>query len=613
MAETATVDFTVKNLKCEPDFEVFRESSIPENIKSLLTEASKNGTGNPGSLDICVTPKDSRLKDYILIVECKADSTNHQSPDPMTQNLKDIKRYAVDGARWYAESLKEEYNVIFIGVSGQPGGLVVSSFLWKKDADTFEELFPRSSEEFSIKPAAEYFKKAVGPIFVKTEKETLAFAKKLHEILRDKAKLSESEKPLLVSGTLLALQSEKFNFTLNTKSPQVQNEWLQAINDSLEAKSIPGEKRNLLERTYENIANHPNLKNGTDSGSSVLKILSKELRDFFGLTDHALVDFDFIGSFYGEFLKYTGGDKKSLGIVLTPKHITELFSEIAAVKASTRVFDPCTGTGGFLVSAMHKMLKNASEEDSVKIKSNNLVGVEADPKMFTLAASNMILRGDGQSNIYHGSCFDKEVRTAVKEKKCNVGMVNPPYGSKNTDEAELRFVCAMLDCLTPEATGIAIVPLSCAIGTGKKAQADKRSILDKHSLVGVMTMPPELFYPTGTNTCIMVFKTGVPNKDNKTWFANWKDDGFVKTKTAGRSDIGRTWPDKMKEWVTAFKDKDQSKGILKHVEATDEWLWEAHVPTDYSAITPEDFFKTVYEFSLYSSMLHSEAMGGAGK
>lgn len=608
MAETATVDYTVKALNCEPDFDIFREGSIPTNIKNLLANASKKGSGFHGSLDICVIPKDSSLQKYILIVECKWSATDHESPHfkNTEPDQKNASKYAVDGALWYAKYLCKEYNVIAIGVSGEPGSIVVSSFLWKKGANSFEELFPRQSGDFSVKTVCEYFKKAVGTPVVKTEKETLAFAANLHEILRDKAKLSESEKPLLVSGTLLALQSEKFKTILDTKASQVHVEWFQAIKESLESKSIPEEKRKLMERTYDSIANHPNLKNKIGSDSSVLKFLSIALRNFFELTDHALTNFDFIGSFYGEFLKYTGGDKKSLGIVLTPRHITELFSAIASVDKNTRVFDPCTGTGGFLVSAMHRMLIGSSEEESKNIKSHNLVGVEADPKMFTLAASNMILRGDGQSNIYHGSCFDKEIMSKVKGKNCNVGMVNPPYGSKNKDEAELKFVKAMLDCLSPGGIGIAIVPLSCAIGTDKNTKADKQSILDNHSLVGVMTMSPELFYPTGTNTCIMVFTAGVPNGDNKTWFANWKNDGFVKTKNAGRSDIKNTWPEKMKEWVSAFKDKDQTKGILKHVEATDEWLWEAYASTDYSTITPEDFFKTAYEFSLYSNMLYLE-------
>ena len=58
--------------------------------------------------------------------------------------------------------------------------------------------------------------------------------------------------------------------------------------------------------------------------------------------------YDVFGEFYIEFLRYAYNDKK-LGIVLTPKHITELFCDIAGVSKESVVFDNCCGTGGFLI------------------------------------------------------------------------------------------------------------------------------------------------------------------------------------------------------------------------------------------------------------------------
>src|SRR5690606_15146281 len=158
--------------------------------------------------------------------------------------------------------------------------------------------------------------------------------------------------------------------------------------------------------------------------------------------------FDVVGQFYGEFLKYTGGDKKALGIVLTPRHVTELFAEIANVNKKSKVVDICAGTGGFLISAMRRMMKDAvTEKDRAAIRKYGLMGVEQQPNMFALAASNMILRGDGKANLHQGSCFDDAITKAIKAHGCDTGMLNPPFSQGDADLHELYFVKRMLDCL----------------------------------------------------------------------------------------------------------------------------------------------------------------------
>ena len=61
---------------------------------------------------------------------------------------------------------------------------------------------------------------------------------------------------------------------------------------------------------------------------------------------------DYLGRFYGEFVSYSGGDGQALGVVLTPRHITELFCELVDLKPTDVIFDPCCGTGGFLISGI---------------------------------------------------------------------------------------------------------------------------------------------------------------------------------------------------------------------------------------------------------------------
>ena len=80
------------------------------------------------------------------------------------------------------------------------------------------------------------------------------------------------------------------------------------------------------------------------------------------------------------------------------------------ISKNSKVLDPCAGTGGFLISAMHRMFKKASTSSEKNlIKSKGLVGVEDQPHMYALAASNMILRGDGKANLIQGDSFNKSV------------------------------------------------------------------------------------------------------------------------------------------------------------------------------------------------------------
>ena len=132
--------------------------------------------------------------------------------------------------------------------------------------------------------------------------------------------------------------------------------------------------------------------------------------------------YDILGQFYIEFLRYANNDK-GLGIVLTPPHITELFSDIANVNRGSVVLDNCTGTGGFLISAMRKMIKDAKGDSKKEkqIKDKQLIGIEFQHEIFALICSNMYIHGDGRSNLIKGSCFDNKIINQVKNFKPKTG------------------------------------------------------------------------------------------------------------------------------------------------------------------------------------------------
>lgn len=597
---------------------VEEQKSETEAIRRLLRNGSKSKAGGAGSPEFIITCP-AKSPDFVILVECKAHTTDHDSPmvsktlsgedlkEDEANCIKRLTRYGVDGVLHYASLLSKEYNVIAVAVSGETKvGMRVSAFLHSKGGKHPKPLLSKidGAPIEEILPWKDFLDHAVFDPAVRLARleDLMAFARELHVFMRDHAKLTESEKPLLVSGTLIALQNKPFAAVYDLYSvEELPKAWMQAIRDEIHAAEIPQAKKDNMTQPYASISVHPELGKITvkwDKGVLYELIRMVQLRAAPLMT--AEEGTDILGQFYGEFLKYTGGDKKALGIVLTPRHITELFALLANAQKKSTVLDICAGTGGFLVSAMSQMMRGANTETERKrIKMKGLIGIEQQPNMFALAASNMILRGDGKANLFQGSCFEPAITTAVAKFKADVGMLNPPFSQGDADLHELRFVQQMLSLLTNGATGIAIVPMSCAISPHPL----REELLREHTLEAVMSMPTELFYPVGVVTCVMVFTAHLPHKvsNRKTWFGYWKDDGFVKTKHKGRVDQNGAWPGIRERWVSSFLNREVHPGesVLKTVTAADEWCAEAYMETDYSTLTPQDLEDEIKKYVVY--------------
>ncbi len=317
---------------------------------------------------------------------------------------------------------------------------------------------------------------------------------------------------------------------------------------------------------------------------------------------------DYLGRFYGEFMSYSGGDGQSLGIVLTPKHITELFCDLAELKPTDTVLDPCCGTGGFLIAAMHDMVQKAENSHQERsIRKNQLHGLELQPYMFTIATTNMILRGDGKSNLEQED-FLKNNSFQLQEKSCTVGMMNPPYsmGSKsNPSLYEINFTEHLLDSIVEDGKVIVIVPQSSMVGKSKEEKTIKANILKNHSLEGVITLNKNTFYGVGTNPCIAVFTAGVPHyKDKEVKFINFENDGFEVQKHRGLVETINAKDRKQHLLDVWFNKIDaETKFCVKTtIEDTDEWLHSFYYFND-EIPTEEEFEKTIadyltFEFSM---------------
>lgn len=586
-------EFTEKNYFCIEEY-----TSDNPMIDQLLKNASKSGVG-VGKPDFIITYSKSNL---IIIIEAKPK--NHDKAE----------REAVH----YASYISKQFDVLALAISGETSkDFKVTTYYWKKGNDSCENINVGRIAKFS-----EYqdilLIKTNGVSFDK--QKVMKCVKQLNEDMRDYAAMSNADKSSLFSGILIALKDENFRNDYNAlnskkeyKIPDTSNfpeeilteRLLYTIKSVLVKQGIPAKKIDYLTNYYK-VAIDKEVFKKVD-----LSIKINPLR-YFIIVIHQNIfihfdashSFDIMGSVYSEFLNYGGGDEKN-GIVITPHHITDLFCELAKLNPKSKVVDICTGTGGFLISAMKYMIDKANFDEALieDIKANNLIGIEKDEKMYSLAVANMILRKDGQSHLYHANCFDDDIFHEVKMLSPNAAFINPPYALNDNNQKELCFVERMLDLLTIGGTGIAIVPLSCAINPKGHVQKMKKQILTKHTLIAVMTMPEDLFQPTvGTNTCIMIFEAHKPhNSEIETWFGYWRNDGYELTSSAGRIDINNKWEGIKDTWIKAYHNRKEIPGLSlkKSITATDEWCAEAYMETDYNTITQSDFERELRKYAAF--------------
>lgn len=565
------------------------EEQISDNprIKKLLKTASKSGDGC-GFPEFIISIKDA--PELIIVIECKAKNKFHESKD-----LNKPKEYAVDGALLYSQYLSKEFDVLSIGASGEnKKELRITHHLQLKNSlDAPIKKF--SNKLFNINDYLEKYRTS-DEKFRQDYDNLLSFSKDLNKIFHKK-KITESDRALLIGGILIALENQPFRKTFKDyiKDGDLSKELFGKIEMQYGNDGISGEKLTAVMEKLAFIKSHPNLSKGLFL-MELIKDIDNNINSF--IRTHKY--YDVLGELYVEFLRYANSDK-GLGIVLTPRHITEFMVKLAEVDEKSVVYDNCTGTGGFLVSAMRLMIDkaNGNQKRINAIKQKQLVGTEFQPNIYTLAISNMFIHQDGKTNVLKGDCFDPEIIKKVKKKKPNVGLLNPPYKSdKREDIEELAFILNNLECLQQGSKCVAIVPMSLALESKGRILELKRKLFENHTLDAVLSMPDELFHNSKVNqaVCIMVFTASKKHRSDKTtFFGYFKDDGFTKVKNKGRIDLFNKWGKIEKEWIKLYLNKKDLVGVSinKTVSYDDEWCAEAYMKTDYSDLTEEDFEKTV--------------------
>lgn len=615
-------DLWVHDLLKEAGIKLDAQGSEVKEIDKALKTASKRGTGKVGFPEYV-----GIVKDFIIVIEDKPKLENHVKYDSnklISLETKDVVEFAVNGALFYAKHLIQNttYKKVFaFGVSGNEKNHRITPLFVDDRQNLFDQLEDvESFISFNEKNIDEYYLCDVLKESSDKEKELeeiLADAKVLHEHLRNYGNMKDEEKPLVVSGILLALRERDHgNFSIDslngdtfvTDGQKIYN----AIESSFKRTDLsPITKIDKILSQFAIIKDSTKLneKNAT-LGETPLKFFAKFLDEkLYKSIKYTRSAEDYLGRFYGEFMRYSGGSGQTLGIVLTPRHITELFCDLLDLKTTDRIFDPCCGTGGFLVAALHKMLSQSTKESEQQhIRKNQLFGIELRPDMFTVATTNMILRGDGKSNLHCDDFLAKNPKQLQTDFRATVGMLNPPYSQgtkKDPSLYEIAFTEHLLDSLLPNSRCAVIVPQSSMTGKSKEEQQIKNSILKKHTLEGTIMLQKDTFYGIGVIPCIAVFTAGVPHDKEKICkFVNFEDDGFKVSPHIGLLET-ESAKDKKQHLLDVWFNRIEAPTkfcVKTTITAEDEWLhsfyyFNDEIPTD------KDFEKTVgdyltFEFSM---------------
>lgn len=376
---------------------------------------------------------------------------------------------------------------------------------------------------------------------------------------------------------------------------------------------------------YKNVFDNQNIRNlAAPALREILSCVEHDILPF--INDKSTAGQDLLNLFFITFNKYVGKADKNQAF--TPDHITDFMTKITGVNYKSRILDACCGSGSFLVRAMTTALDDApNAKAQEKIKRDHIFGIEWDESIFGLAMTNMLIHGDGNSNIQNGNCFDYK-DWIMDTARPNIILMNPPYNcqrismdkeyvktwtaSQKEDPSKglyfVKWIADIINEMESTATLAILLPVACAIGNSSKIKSLKEEILKENTLDAVFTLPNEIFYPgASASACCMIFKLGVPHKmSGKTFFGYYKEDGFKKKKNLGRVEQtdanGKSkWTPIEKEWISLYQNREVKPGMsaVANVGPEDEWLAENFMETDYSKLQTSDFQKNINNYLAY--------------
>lgn len=635
------------------DYKLEQEDLNTEIDKALNDYCSKNGGVGGNRPDVKLLLQDKNLNYYPVLIEYKGYKdklvkldANGQVDNKTTKNepnFKNINSYAVNGAVHYANAILHHTNysdIIAIGMTGfknesgkiehEIGVYYVSksnfgvgqkvgeytdfSFLKKTYFDSFVEKIK------SLQLAQE----EIDRLKEQREKEINASLVKLNnDIYQNEKGLGENDRVYLVAASIIATLGvpgkvkplEKSDLISSTEEGNTDGEiMVRKIKAFLSEKNLPTDKRDLILRTLQNTLLIDNI-NKVENGESQLKRVFTKIVDDLGIYYKIGLTTDFTGKLFNEMYGWLGFTQDKLNdVVLTPSYVATLLVKLARVNRKSYVWDFATGSAGLLVAAMNEMLIDAKNnikspeellKKQVEIKAKQLLGIELLPGVYMLAILNMILMGDGSSNILNKNSlteFDGNYGFGKKDEKfpADAFVLNPPYSAPGNG---MNFVEKALSMMNK---GYAAIIIQNSAGSGKATEYNKR-ILKNNTLLASIKMPVDIFVgKSNVQTNVYVFRIGEAHqKDDIVKFIDFSNDGYTRSdrKKASKNlvDTDRA-KERYQEVVDLVRFGKSKLNIL-----TEKEYYEGHIDpesgSDWNQTAPidtkpslEDFKKTVNDY-----------------
>ena len=559
------------------DYKLEQESLNTEIDQALNDYYSKNGGVGGNRPDAKLLLQDKNLVNYPILIEYKgykdklvkldsegkvANKTAKNQPD-----FKNINSYAVNGAVHYANALlhyTSYTDIIAIGMTGfkddsgnleyEIGVYYVSksnfgigqkvddytdfSFLKKTNFDKFiDKVKKLRLTQDEIERLKEQREQEINTSLVKLN----------NDIYQNEKGLSERDRVYLVAASIIATLGvpgkvaalEKQELKSSTEEENRDGDIiLRKIKAFLNEKNLPQEKRELIVRTLQNTLTTDNI-NKVENGESQLKRVFTKIVDDLGIYYKIGLTTDFTGKLFNEMYSWLGFSQDKLNdVVLTPAYVATLLARLARVNMDSYVWDFATGSAGLLVASMNEMLNDAKDKikspdkfaiKSAEIKANQLLGLEILSEVYMLAILNMILMGDGSSNILNKDSlkeFNGHYGFGKTDEKfpADAFVLNPPYSAPGNGMIFVEKALSMMS------KGYAAIIIQNSAGSGKATEYNKK-ILKHSTLLASIKMPIDLFIgKSSVQTNVYVFRVGEAHqKDDTVKFIDFSVDGYTRT------------------------------------------------------------------------------------
>lgn len=621
--------------------------------KALKDYYSKNGGVGANRPDAKLLLKDNNTDEYPILIEYKgyknklvkldADGNVENRNAKNEPHFNNINSYAVNGAVHYANAILHHTSytdIIAIGVTGEkderdePQTEIGVYYVSKKNLGVgqkvgeFSDLSFLKKENFSdfilkVKEL-DLTQEELDKLKEKREKEIETSLVKLNnDIYQNEKGLGENDRVYLVAASIIATLGvpgkvkplEKENLkSSNEKNSRDGDILINKIEAFLEAKNLPDDKKNLIMRTLSNTILTDNI-NKPHNGESQLKRVFCKIVDDLGIYYKIGLTTDFTGKLFNEMYSWLGFSQDKLNdVVLTPSYVATLLVKLAKVDMDSYVWDFATGSAGLLVAAMNEMLKDAKahidspellRQKEANIKANQLLGLEILPSVYMLAILNMIMMGDGSSNIINKDSirdFDGNYGFGKQDEKfpATAFVLNPPYSAYGNG---MNFVETALNMMK---SGYAAIIIQSSAGSGKAKEINQR-ILKKHTLLASIKMPIDIFIgKSSVQTNIYVFRVNEKHhKDFMVKFIDFTNDGYTRSNRKKASnnlrDTGNA-RERYEELVNLVHIGKSKLKILSEKEYYENTIdpnsgadWNQTVPVDTKP-TLSDFKKTVADY-----------------